>query len=95
MTPPIRSRGDSLAYDPEMPNWAARLEGKVDEVRDSQRRIEIAVEGTDENPTLGLRMKVDRLEQAELRRNVLVGTAITAGVGAVIATAWAKLTGKA
>jgi Zn-dependent alcohol dehydrogenase len=78
-----------------MPHWAVRLEGKVNEVLESQRRIEVAVEGTDENPTLGLRMKVDRLEQAELRRNVLVGTAITAGVGAVVATAWAKLTGKA
>jgi len=77
-----------------MPHWAVRLESKVDEVRDSQRRIEVAVEGTVENPTLGLRMKVDRLEQAELRRNVLVGTAITAGVGAIVATVWAKLTGK-
>lgn len=95
MTPPIRSRGDSLAYDPEMPNWAIRLEGKVNDVLDSQKRMEVAVNGTDENPAAGLRVRVDRLEQTELRRNVLVGTAITAGVGAVIATAWAKLTGKA
>jgi hypothetical protein len=78
-----------------MPQWAIRLEGKVNDVLDSQKRMEVAVHGTDENPTLGLRMKVDRLEQAELRRNVLVGTAITAGVGAIVATVWAKLTGKA
>ncbi len=91
---PLNHRGDTPPYDPDMPNWAHRLEAKVNEVLASQRRIEVAVEGTDENPQLGLRMKVDRLEQNELRRNWIAGVAITAGVGAAAATLWARLTGK-
>lgn len=86
--------GDSVVFDPEMPHWAVRLEGKVNDIRESQRRIEVAVHGTDENPAAGLRVRVDRLEQSEVRRNVLAGAALTAAVGAVIATTWAKLTGK-
>ncbi len=93
MTPPIRSRGDSPIFDPDMPHWAVRLEGKVNEVLESQRRIEVAVEGTDENPQAGLRMKVDRLEQSELRRNWISGVAVTAAIGAAVTAVWAKLTG--
>ncbi len=93
MTPPIRSRGDSNVFDPDMPNWAVRLESKMNDVVDGQRRIEIAVHGTDENPASGLRVRVDRLEQAEMRRNWISGVAVTAAIGAVVTAAWAKLTG--
>lgn len=88
------SHGDSVVYDPEMPHWAVRLEAKVNDIRESQRRVEVAVHGTDENPAVGLRVRVDRLEQSEQRRNWIAGIAMTAAIGAMLTTVWAKLTGK-
>lgn len=76
-------------FDPDMPNWAVRLESKMNDVVDGQRRIEIAVHGTDENPASGLRVRVDRLEQAEARRSwatgIAMGAAITGAVGGLLA----------
>jgi len=47
----------------------------------------------DSEPERGAKIRLDRLEQADERRKLWVGAAIVAGVGSVVASVWASLTG--
>lgn len=87
-----------------MPNWAIRLEGKADMLIEGQRRIEIAVDGTPENPHAGLKLRVLALEnertqrdkelsKAEKTRNWWTGIAVSMGGLAFGAWIKAKLEG--
>lgn len=87
MAPPVHNQGGDGVYDPDMPPWARRIENDV-------REVKYLLMGNG-NPKDGLVVKVDRLEQSELRRNAVAGIALTAGITALAGTVWAKLTGKA
>lgn len=65
---------------------------KVELIYDEVVTIKELLTGNGE-PSKGLIVRVDRLEQAEQKRGVWVGAAVVAGVGAAVTTVWAKLTG--
>lgn len=46
------------------------------------------------DPSKGMIVRMDRLEQTEQKRQFYVGAAVVSAVGAAATTAWALLTGK-
>jgi hypothetical protein len=69
-----------------MPAWARSLHSKID-------RLDVHITGGSE-PSRGLNVRVDRLEQSEVRKNWWATTAMGGAIAAMIASGWALLTGK-
>ena len=61
----------------------------LEEVKQRQERIETALMGDGANVP-GVMLRMDRLEQSEVRRNFVLGSFVTAG----IAAGWAWLMGE-
>lgn len=66
--------------------WEKRVEGKLDLLTE-------LLTGNGE-PSKGLVVRVDRLEQSEERQRWWVGTAVGSAAAAVFAGAWSVLTGR-
>ena len=65
---------------------------RIDILLEKVSKIEELLTGNGD-PGKGLVVRVDRLEQSEARRSLLIGGTITASVGAIATSVWAKLTG--
>lgn len=46
------------------------------------------------DPSKGMIVRMDRLEQTEAKRSLYVGTAVVAAIGSGVAAAWSVLTGR-
>lgn len=88
MSPPVQQPDHgSIAH--ELAMLRVELQANTKETREVKHLL--TGNGT---PQDGLVLKVDRLEQSELRRNAIAGAAVIAAVGALVTTGWNKLTGK-
>lgn len=87
MSPPIHDPNEqTMAY------MLAEIRQNVTYIKTRVERMDGILTGGD-NPENGLVLQVDRLKQAEARRNRLTYAAFTAACGALVTAVWNKLSG--
>lgn len=75
----------------KLPETVARLETKVDGIKDQLDRVCLLLEGDGSDSKPGLKVTVDRLSQSEKRRTWAVRAVITGFIGLAAERVWGLL----